>query len=71
MTAAEACRLVAVIRLMGKWVSASAANGKAVSSTDRRVEGERESVLPETIIVIQSRQPPLTSQRCACVECEV
>ena len=69
MTAAEACRLVAVIRLMGKWVSA--ANGKAVSSTDRRVEGERESVLPETIIVIQSRQPPLTSQRCACVECEV
>ena len=68
MTAAEAC-LVAVIRLMGKWVSA--ANGKAVSSTDRRVEGERESFLPETIIVIQSRQPPLTSQRCACVECEV
>ena len=68
MTAAEAC-LVAVIRLMGKW--ASAANGKTVSSSDRRVEGERESFLPETIIVIQSRQPPLTSQRCACVECEV
>ena len=69
MTAAVAC-LVAVIRLMGKWVSA--ANGKTVSSSDRRVEGERESFLPETIIVIQSRQPPLRlSQRCACVECEV